>query len=94
VRRSVPEIRRTRDACEHRDLDTHQVGHLRPSAAGIEQLLGRIRVLRARQLELSPYSAPWYESLREEAAMIAELRARAGIPADRADTVEWLLAGP
>lgn len=88
------EIRRTRDACEHRDVDTHHVGHLQPSAAGIEQLLGRIRVLRARQVELPPYTAPWYALLRDEAAMIAELCAHAGIPADRADTVEWLLARP
>jgi hypothetical protein len=70
------------------------VGDREPSEAGIEQLLGRIRVLRARQVELSPYTAPWYESLQEEASAIAELRARAGIPPDRADTVEWLLTRP
>ena len=70
------------------------MGHHQPSAVGIEQLLGRIRVLRARQVELPPYTAPWYALLREEAAMIAELRARAGIPSDRADTVEWLLTQP
>ena len=62
--------------------------------AGIEQQLAHIRAIRARQQDLIPYTPAWYESLREEAAAIAELRARAGITADRADAVEWLLARP
>ncbi len=46
---------------------------------GIDQLVGRIRALRARQTELVPYSREWYAAIDAERSTIDELKRRLGI---------------
>jgi len=55
----------------------------------VDQLLGRIRALRARQAQLPPYSRDWYAAIDAERSMIDELKRHLGVM-DVAG-IEWLL---
>ncbi len=59
------------------------------SEHGIDQLIGRIRSLRARQAELPPYSPDWYAAIDAETSAIDELKRRLGIT--DVTGLEWVL---
>lgn len=59
------------------------------SEHGIDQLIGRIRSLRARQAELAPYSREWYAAIDAETAAIDELKRRLGMT--DVTGLEWVL---
>ena len=59
------------------------------SEHGIDQLIGRIRSLRAHQAELQPYSRDWYAAIDAERSAIDELKRRLGIT--DVTGLEWVL---
>ncbi len=59
------------------------------SEHGIDQLIGRIRSLRARQAELVPYSREWYAAIDAETSAIDELKRCLGIT--DVTGLEWVL---
>ena len=56
---------------------------------GIDQLIGRIRSLRACQAQLVPYSRDWYAAIHAETSAIDELKRRLGMT--DVSGLEWVL---